>query len=68
MKDKLLYIDICILKVVAILIVVIGSYYRFFDVRSPLSFVVLLTIVALLFNAVYSLAQRIIKRSILHKC
>lgn len=37
MKDKLLYIDVCILKVVAILMVVIGHYYRFFDAQSPLN-------------------------------
>lgn len=37
MKDKLLYTDVCVLKVIAILMVVISHYYLFFDNTSSLA-------------------------------
>lgn len=36
MKDKLLYIDVCVLKIIAILMVVVAHYYRFFSPTSHL--------------------------------
>lgn len=37
MKNKLLYIDVFIMKIIAILMVVISHYYRFFASQSQLS-------------------------------
>lgn len=37
MKEKLLYIDVCVLKVMAICMVVVSHYYRFFDTTSSLA-------------------------------
>ena len=37
MKNKLSYVDVCILKIIAILMVVISHYYRFFEQTSPAS-------------------------------
>lgn len=37
MKNKLSYVDVCILKIIAILMVVISHYYRFFEQTSSAS-------------------------------
>lgn len=37
MKDKLLYIDVCALKIIAISMVVVAHYFRFFEPTSHLS-------------------------------
>lgn len=37
MKNKLLYIDVCVLKIIAILMVVVAHYFRFFEPTSRLS-------------------------------
>lgn len=36
MKDKLLYIDVCALKIIAISMVVVAHYFRFFEPTSYL--------------------------------
>lgn len=36
-KEKLLYIDVCVIKIIAILMVVVAHYFRFFEPNSRLS-------------------------------